>query len=98
LFADLDRHDVDGVTFHRDAVTDVPGLGAVEAPIVARTALGDLIVAVHAPLTPGYAADSAIRDAAEYSTNTPVQLVDEILIRRHLPRASHQILHALGKA
>jgi len=98
LFADLDRHDVDGVTFLRNATTEVPGLGTVESPILARTSLADLIVAVHPPLTPGYAADTAVRDAAEYSITTPVQLVDEILIRRHLPRASHQILHALGKA
>ena len=98
LFADLDRHDVEGVTFLRNAPTTVPGLGTVEAPILARTSLGDLIIAVHAPLTPDYATDPAVRDAAEYSITTPVQLVDEILIRRHLPRASHQILHALGKA
>lgn len=98
LFADLDRHDVDGVTFLRNASTDVVGIGTVEAPILARTSSGDLIVAVHAPLTPGFASDAAVRDVSEFSVSTPVQLVDEILIRRHLPRASHQILHALGKA
>lgn len=98
LFADLDRHDVDGAVFLRNAATAVPGLGTVEAPILARTSQGELIVAVHAPLTPDYAADAAIRDTAEYSTTTRVMLVDEILIRRHLPRASHQVLHALGKA
>ena len=98
LFADLDRHNVDGVTFVRNAQIDIAGLGTIEAPIIARTTTGDLLIAVHAPLTPNYAVDAAIRDVAEYSTTTPVQLVDEILIRRHLPRASHQILRALGKA
>lgn len=98
LFADLDRHDVDGVTFLRNALTDVPGLGPVEAPILARTGASELIIGVHAPLTPGYAADSTLRDAAEYGTTIPVHLVDEILVRRHLPKASHEILQALGKA
>lgn len=97
LFVDLDRHDAEGVTFLRNAATVVPGLGTIEAPILARHQGGEVIVAVHAPLTPDYAADSAIRDAAEFSTTTPVLLVDEILISRHLPRASQQILHALGK-
>lgn len=98
LFADLDRHDVGGVMFLRNEVTDVPGLGTIEAPILARTAGMDMIIAVHPPLTPDFAADRAIRDAADYGAATPVQLVDEILIRRHLPRASHQILQALGRA
>lgn len=98
LYADLDRHNVEGVTFLRNEVTEIPGIGTVEAPILARTPRGDMIIAVHAPLTPAFASDEAIRDVADFGTTTPVQLVDEILIRRHLPRASHQILHALGKA
>jgi ATP-dependent helicase YprA (DUF1998 family) len=97
LFADLDRHGAEGVEFIRDAVVAIPGLGTIEAPILARHSGGELIIGVHAPLTPGYAADEALRDAAEYSTTTPVQLVDEILITRHLPQASQQILRAIGK-
>jgi hypothetical protein len=97
LFADLDRHGAEGVEFIRNAVVSVAGVGTLEAPILARHPGGELIIGVHAPLTPGYAADEALRDAAEFSTTTPVHLVDEILITRHLPRASQQILQAIGR-
>jgi hypothetical protein len=97
LFADLDRHGAEGVEFFRNELIDIPGLGTIEAPILARHSGGELIIGVHAPLTPNHAADPLLRDAAEFGTTTPVQLVDEILISRHLPRASRQILAAVGK-
>ena len=52
---------------------------------------------MHAPLTPGYAADEALRDAAEHSAPTPVHLVDEILVSQNLPLASSEILTAVLK-
>lgn len=97
LFADLERLGTEGVEFTRNAIVEVPGIGQLEAPILARHATGDLIVGVHPPLTPGFAAEEPLRDAAEFSTTTPVHLTNEILITRNLPRASQSVLAALGR-
>ena len=96
LFADLDRLETNAVEFTRNAAIEVPGIGAVEAPILAQGERSKLIVGVHAPLTPDTAVDERLREAAEFSTTVPVHLVDEILITRNLPRASHSVLQALG--
>lgn len=96
LFADLQRLETEAVEFTRNATIDVPGIGAVEAPILAQGERSELIVGVHAPLTPDFAADEQLREAAEFSTTVPVQLVDEILIVRNLPRASRSVLQAFG--
>ena len=97
LFADLERLGTEGVEFARNAIVEVPGIGPLEAPIIARHSAGDLIVGVHPPLTPGFAAEERLRDAAEFSTTTPVHLTNEILITRNLPRASQSVLAALGR-
>ena len=97
LFCDLERHGLTGVEFSRNAMVEVPGLGPVEAPILATHGGGELIVGVHSPLTPDYAADEILREAAEYATAIPVHLVDEILITRNLPNASSQVLAAVGQ-
>ena len=97
LFADLERMGTEGVEFARNAIVDIPGIGGVEAPILAHHAAGDLIVGVHATLTPGLAAEEKLREAAEFSTTVPVHLVNEILTTRNLPRASQSVLTALGR-
>ena len=97
LFADLERLGTEGVEFARNAIVEVPGIGRLEAPILARHSAGDLIVGVHPPLTPGFAAEERLRDAAEFSTTVPVHLANEILITRNLPRASQFVLTALGR-
>ena len=96
LFEDLDRQGLEEVQFTRNTLIDITGIGRIEVPILARYAGGDLIIGLHTPLTPGYAADPTLRDVAEYSTTTPVVLVDEILVSRHLPRASIQVLEAVN--
>lgn len=96
LFADLERLGTEGVEFTRNAMIEVPGIGAVEAPILAQRERRELIVGVHAPLTPDTASDERLRETAEFSTTVPVHLVDEILITRHLPEASRSVLQALG--
>ena len=97
LFCDLERQGLTGVEFSRNAMVEVPGLGPVEAPILATHGGGELIIGVHSPLTPDYAADEILREAAEYATAIPVHLVDEILITRNLPNASSQVLVAVGQ-
>lgn len=96
LFADLERLETEEAVFTRNATIEVPGIGAVEAPILAQGEGGELIVGVHAPLTPDFASSERLREAAEFSTTVPVYLVDEILITRNLPRASHSVLQTLG--
>jgi hypothetical protein len=95
LFADLSRRGDDGVHFRRKAKLDVPGIGTIEAPIVARSDGRDVIVGIHGPLTPDHADDERLRDAKEFGTIVPVLLVDEIVISQNLPRASQQVVESL---
>ena len=81
--------------FRRNGRIDVPGVGTVEAPILAEAAGGPLIIGVHGPLTPDHAADPVLRDVKEYSTEVPVLLVDEIVIARNLPFASRQVVNTV---
>jgi hypothetical protein len=84
------------VTWQRNAGIEVPGIGVVEAPILARSNGRAYIVGVHGPLTPDTASDEALRDAKEYGSVVPVILVDDIMISRNLPRASQQVLEHIG--
>ncbi len=92
LFADLVGRGLAGVEFSRDDTVEVPGLGPVRAPIVARAGGRELLVGIHGPLTPDYPADPTLRDAKEYAVGVAVELVDEIVIARHLPHASLQVI------
>ncbi len=97
LWADLDRLGATGVSFLRNEPVEVPGIGVVTAPILARQTSGDdLIIGVHAPLTPDHAADAELREATQFSTAIPVLWVDELLVNRHLPRASQRVMTRLG--
>lgn len=96
LFADLSRHGLEGVEFARNARVDVPGIGTLEAPIVAQSNDRKMMIGIHGPLTPDYAADEKLRDAKEFGTVVPVLLVDEVVISRNLPRASQQVIEVLS--
>jgi hypothetical protein len=95
LYADLSRHGLDAVEFARNARVDVPGVGPLEAPIVARSGGRELIIGIHGPLTPDHAADEKLREAKEFGTVVPVLLIDEIVIARNLPRASRQVIEVI---
>lgn len=92
LFEDLARQRLDNVELERDAAVDLPGIGPVIAPILARTPTRTVIVGLHGPLTPDYPADEALRDAKEYAVGTPVVLADEIVVARNLPWATQQVI------
>jgi len=96
LFEDLSRQGDSAVAWHRNAGVDVPGIGRVGAPILARSGGRAYIIGVHGPLTPDTASDEALRDAKEYGSVVPVILVDDIMISRNLPRASQQVMEHLG--
>jgi hypothetical protein len=95
LFEDLTRQGHADLGLSRNASVSVPGIGVVEAPILARSSGRDFIIGVHGPLTPDYASDEALRDAKEYGSVVPVILVDEIVISRNLPRASQYVIGEL---
>lgn len=95
LYADLCRQGLDDVEFERHALLDLPGIGGIEAPILVRWRGRQLIIGIHAPLTPDHPADEQLRQAKEYGAAVPVLLIDEIVIWRNLPRASQQVLEAV---
>ncbi len=95
LYRDLSRQGIDGVEFLRRERIDIPGVGTVEAPILACSEGHRLIVGVHGPLTPDRPNDDLLAAAAEFSTAVPVQLVDEIVISQNLPSASRSVLAML---
>lgn len=96
LFADLSRSESGDVAFERNALVDVPGVGPVEAPILARTSFGETIIGIHGPLTPDHPADDKLRDVKEFSPAVPVRLVDEIVVSRSLPSATKSIIDSLA--
>lgn len=95
LYDDLSRQGLTDVVLRRNAAIDVPGLGFIEAPILATSGTRDFIIGVHGPLTPDHATDEALRDAKEYGGVVPVILIDEIVISRNLPRASQQVIELI---
>ena len=92
LFEDLERQGLDGVSFERDKLVDVPGVGQVAAPICATAGDRTFIVGVHAPLTPDYPADPLLREAKEFGASVPIELIDDIVISQHLPAATRQVI------
>lgn len=92
LFKDLQRQAEEDTVFTRSAEVDVPGLGTVVAPILLAKSTGEqLVIGLSGPLTPDEPADSPLHDLKEYSS-IPTRLVDEIAVRRNLPRVASEIL------
>jgi ATP-dependent helicase YprA (DUF1998 family) len=96
LFEDITRQGRPDLELLRNAPVDVPGIGVLEAPILARSRGREFIIGIHGPLTPDHASDEALRDAKEYGSSIPVILVDEIVIAKNLPRASQQVVLTIG--
>jgi hypothetical protein len=96
LHTDLCRHGLDGVEFERNSGIDIPGIGTMEVPILARSNGRDVIVGIHGPLTPDHAADERLREAKEFGAVVPVLLVDEIVVSQNLPHASQQVIEAIS--
>jgi ATP-dependent helicase YprA (DUF1998 family) len=95
LYADLSRQGLETVDVVRNGAVNVPGIGMIEVPILVRSNGREVIVGVHGPLTPDHPADERLRDAKEFGTVVPVQLVDELVISQNLPRASQQVIEAI---
>jgi hypothetical protein len=62
------------------------------APILLSKRTGEqLVIGLSGPLTPDEPADPPLHDLKEYSS-IPTRLVDEIAVRRNLPRVASEIL------
>jgi len=96
LFQDLERHGVEGLQLERKAVVQVPGLTEVVAPILASNGAGNrFVIGLHGPLTPDEPSDVALRELKEFSRKPAVILIDELVVRRNLPRATDDLLDRL---
>jgi ATP-dependent helicase YprA (DUF1998 family) len=95
LQADLSRQGLDGFEFLLGETIELPGLGTLDAPILARAAGRQMIVGVHGPLTPDHPSDERLLAAKEFGTTIPVLLVDEIVVSHNLPAASKSVIDAL---
>jgi hypothetical protein len=96
LFDDLVRQNSAGVTYEKHQTVDVPGLGSVVAPILARLSSGQTaIIDVGRPLATGEPNEPTLTELKEFGV-PPVLVVDELLVRRNLPRATTGVLSRLG--
>ncbi len=96
LHEDLTSLGLPGVTLTRDAVVDIPGIGPVDAPILATRGGQQWILGVHGPLTRDVAADAKLQEAKEYSTSVRVLLLDDTEITHSLPSASQRVIRELA--
>ena len=97
LFQDLTRLGIANVNFERDAEVEVSGVGRLSAPILATLA-GErqVVLVLQVPFTSSVLVPAVWTDAAEYSLNPQVLGVDELALRRGLPRASSELIGRLG--
>jgi hypothetical protein len=95
LYTDLDSRGLDGMEFTRKAMVDVPGIGTIEAPILAARGTQQWIIGVHGPLTLDVAPTKELHDAKEFG-GIRVLLIDDMVIARNLPFATNQVLRQLS--
>lgn len=95
LFEDLQRQE-GSVEFLRKHVVEIDGIGFIEAPIVARQGERLSIIALHAALTPHVPPNEQLQEVKEYATGVPLFLIDELVVRRNLPRATMDVLGRVG--
>ncbi|MFC2027074.1 DEAD/DEAH box helicase [Chloroflexota bacterium] len=95
IFHDLERQGLNGFKLERKVTIEMQGPPNTIAPIkVTRLDDGtEFVVCLHNPLTPGYIANDQLRDLAEYGTSIQVlPPIDELVVRRNLPRATRDLL------
>ena len=95
LFADLSQRNIEEIEFIRQAKVQMPVIGTVQVPILARYGIGELPIGLHGPLTPNFITDKNLRKIKDLDIND-VCLIDEIMVTRNLPSASRKVLSMLG--
>jgi hypothetical protein len=92
LYTDLERQGAEGLTVGRRVQLDVPGIGLVQAPILLSGKDGSRrILDVSGALTPDKPAHRDIQELQEFSP-VPIHLIEELVVRRNLPRATSDLL------
>ncbi|WP_395110609.1 DEAD/DEAH box helicase [Actinomadura sp. SCN-SB] len=84
------------VSLTRGAVVDVPGIGTVDAPILATRGDQQWIIGVHGPLTRDLAPNPKLQEAKEYSTSARILLIDDTEITHSLPSASQRVIREIS--
>lgn len=89
LYSDLLRQGDANVTFEQGVSVSVAGVGDVTLPLSAVRHDGKrFAIALSGPLTSDYAADISIRELRDKSSEIPVVVVNELLVRGNLPAAT----------
>jgi len=99
LFQDLETLGADDLVLSRNTPVHVAGFGALPAPILAqRNGRSAVVVGLHHPCAPTLMLDARWTEPAEFGIDPVIIRIDELLIRRNLPRASNLVLKDLGYA
>ena len=93
LYNDLCRQGSEGIRFSMNEQASSNGSASV-TPILAERSGSQLIIALSAPLTPDYPADTS---AAGAHTDPSISCfpVNELLVRANLPAATRKVMHQL---
>ncbi|MGD0779139.1 MAG: DUF1998 domain-containing protein [Candidatus Solibacter sp.] len=97
LYYDLVRSNDPTITVQRAVSHAVPGVGTVTAPILVMGNGQELIIDLNRPLCTDVPTEHELEEVRDFSA-VPLVTVDELLVRRNLPRASAKILSAFGLA
>src|ERR1700733_1474946 len=82
LYKDLLRQSDNGTQYESDAPISIVGLGKITVPILATRKDGKRFgIALSAPLTSDYAADEWIQQLQAKSSEVPVKVINELVIR-----------------
>jgi ATP-dependent helicase YprA (DUF1998 family) len=95
LFSDLQRQSIPSVTIARNSKIEIPGIGTLNAPLLIQKGGVRRIIDVSGPLTPNIPADSKLRNIIDFSP-IPIRTVEELVIRRNLPRATSELLDSIS--
>jgi hypothetical protein len=92
LYNDLQRQREDNISITRDTELTLPGLGKILAPILVTAKDGSIrVVDISGALTPTEPSNPLVRDIQDFSP-IPIHVVEELIVRRNLPRASSELL------
>ena len=91
LMLDLERNADRGVTYQRNAVVSVPGMGDVTVPILATRSDGvQTVIALAGPLTEEHPSDPRLAEMRE-KWDCEVVPVNELLVRGNLQTATRKV-------
>ena len=97
LFEAIQRQTGSDLNIKRSVPISFPGLEDVVAPIyIERGDSLKYVIGIHNPLTPDLFADPILREWEDIGAGYVFRAVDELIIRRNLPKATRDILDLIG--